>query len=70
MNFPLGIWDIGLLIALFATILVVTSEVLSSYSTKVTIRINKKRLKNAAILMAIAFSVTIALRIASMIIEI
>ena len=31
MNFPIGLWDISLLLAITAIILLITSELLSSY---------------------------------------
>ena len=67
MKFPLDFWTITLLIAAIAIILLVTSEMLSSYHGKVNILINKKRLRNAAIAAAIAFLTTAAMRVISLI---
>ena len=68
MKFSLDFWTITLLIAAIAIILLVTSEMLSSYHGKVNILINKKRLRNTAIAAAIAFLITAAMRIISLII--
>jgi hypothetical protein len=67
MIFPLGFWDVSLLTAITAIILLITSEMLSPYHGKVNIQINKKRLKNAATTFSIIFLATVALRIVSII---
>ena len=64
MNFPLGFWDISLLTAITAIILLITSEMLSPHYGKVNIPINKKRLKNAAIVFSAIFLAAVAIRIA------
>jgi hypothetical protein len=61
--FPLGFWDISLLTAITAIILLITSELLSPQYGKVNIKINKKRLKNAAITLSIMFLATVAIRV-------
>jgi hypothetical protein len=63
MMFPLDFWDISLLLAITAIILLITSEMLSSYYGKVNILINKKKLKNIAIITSILFLTTVAVRI-------
>jgi hypothetical protein len=68
MQFPLGFWDISLLLAITAIILLVTSELLSPYYGKTGIQINKKRLKNTALAFSILFLTTVAIRIISIII--
>jgi len=65
MMFPLGFWDISLLTAITAIILLITSELLSPQYGKVNIKINKKRLKNAAITLSIMFLATVAIRVIS-----
>lgn len=67
MTFPLGFWDISLLLAITAIILLITSELLSPYYGRVNILINKKRLKNTAIIVSILFLITVAVRIATII---
>ena len=65
--FPLTIWDVSLVLAVTAIVLLVTSEVLSPYYGAANLKINKKRLKNSAITTSILFLVTVAIRIATMI---
>ncbi|MGB9693951.1 MAG: hypothetical protein ACPLYF_03825 [Fervidobacterium sp.] len=67
MIFPLGFWDISLLTAITAIILLITSELLSPHYGKVNIKINKKRLKGAAITFSIIFLATVAIKIVSII---
>ena len=67
--FPLGIWDISLLLAVTAIILLITSELLSPYYGKVNLKINKTRLRNSALATSILFLVTVALRIISIILN-
>ena len=68
MSFPLDFWDISLLLAITAIILLITSEMLSPYHGKINIRINRKKLKNAAFAVSILFLATVAIRIISIII--
>ncbi len=70
MRFPLDFWDISLLLAITSIILLITSELLSPYYGKVNILVNKKRLKNAALIFSLLFLTTVALRIASIILNI
>jgi len=63
MTFPLGFWDISLLLAVTAITLLITSELLSPYYGKVNILISTKRLKNAALSVSILFLTTVAIRI-------
>lgn len=69
MNFPLNFWDISLLLAIIALILLVTSEMLSPYHGKVNVLINKKKLKNTSIAIAILFLFTVAIRVISILIS-
>jgi len=68
MSFPLNFWDISLLLAITAIILLITSEMLSPYHGKINIRVNRKKLKNAAFAVSILFLATVAIRIISIII--
>lgn len=68
MKFPLDFGTITLLLAAIALILLVSSEMLSSYHGGVNILINKKRLKNAAIGATVAFLITVVMRAISLII--
>jgi uncharacterized membrane protein len=65
MIFPLGVWELGLLFAVIALVLLVTSELLSPHHRKPNILINKKKLQNTAIFFSILFLATIAIRIIS-----
>jgi hypothetical protein len=67
--FPLGFWDISLLLAITAIILLITSELLSTYYGKVNILVNKKKLKNAAMVASTLFLATVAIRILSIILN-
>ena len=68
MNFPLTTDDASLLLAVTSLILLVTSELLSPYYGKINIRINRKRLRNAAIFFSIIFLATVGLKVANIII--
>ncbi|MGD0494769.1 MAG: hypothetical protein ABSB28_01860 [Candidatus Bathyarchaeia archaeon] len=67
MAFPLGLWDISLLLAVAAIILLITSELLSPYYGTANLKISRKRLRNSALATSILFLVTVAIRIASII---
>jgi len=66
-SFPLGPWDVSLVLAVTAIILLTTSEILSPYYGPANLKISKKRLKNAAMTTSILFLVTVVIRIATMI---
>lgn len=63
MTFPLGFWDISLLTAITAIILLITSAMLSPHYGKMSILVNRKKLKNAAIVVSTVFLTTVAMRI-------
>ena len=63
MNFPLSFWDISLLLAVTAIILLITSELVSPYYGKTNLIVNKKRLRNIALAVSILFLITVAIRI-------
>jgi hypothetical protein len=69
MDFPLGFWDISLWLAITAIILLVTSELISPYYGKTNLVVNKKRLRNAALAVSTLFLITVAVRIASIMIN-
>ncbi len=66
MSFPLGFSDISLWLAFAAIVLLITSEMVSLYYGKINIRIDRKRLRNVALLTAILFLATLAIRVADM----
>jgi hypothetical protein len=67
MMFPLGLWDVSLLTAITAIILLITLNMLSPYHGKVNILINRKRLKHTAMAFSLIFLATVALRIINII---
>ena len=67
MSFPLSFWDISLLLAVTAIILLITSELVSPYYGRTNLIINKKRLRNTALAFSIVFLITVAIRIFSII---
>ena len=69
MGFPLSFWDISLWLAITAIILLITSELISPYYGKTNLLINKKRLRNVAIIVSTLFLITVAIRIATVIIS-
>jgi len=69
MTFPLGFWDISLLLAITGIVLLITSELLSIQYGRTNLRLNRKRLKNAAITTSILFLATVAIRIITIIIN-
>jgi hypothetical protein len=62
MIFPVDVGDLSVLLAIIAIMLLVTSEVLSSYR-KSKVLFNTKRLMRAAIIFSILFLITIAVKI-------
>jgi len=69
MGFPLSFWDISLWLAITAIVLLITSELISPYYGKTNLLINKKRLRNVAIIVSTLFLITVAIRIATIIIS-
>jgi hypothetical protein len=67
MQIPLTFWDVSLVLAVGSITLLVVSELASPYYGQTNLLINVKRLKNAALIMAILFLLTVAVRIASII---
>ena len=70
LTLPLNLEDISLLLVITTIILLVTSEFLSPYNGRSNIRINKKRLRNAAITTSILFLATVGIRIITIIFKI
>ena len=68
MQFPLSLWEISLWLAVTATILLVTSELISPHYGKTNLLIEKKRLRNIALAISILFLTTVAIRIYEIII--
>lgn len=66
-SFPLSLLDTSLVLAVTAIVLLVTSEILSPYYGTVNLKINKKKLRNAALTTSILFLATVAIRIGTII---
>jgi hypothetical protein len=69
MVFPLNLSDLSLLLAVESIVLLVTSELLSPYYGAANLKINKKRLRHASILMSASFLATVAIRIADILLN-
>jgi len=63
VDFPLSLLDIGVWLAVTATILLITSELISPYYGKTNLLINKSRLRNVALTLGILFLIITAIRI-------
>jgi len=63
MQFPLTLWDISLLLAITAIVLLITSEMLSPYYGRINIQMSRKRLRNSALAFSALFIATVAIRI-------
>ncbi|MGA2767373.1 MAG: hypothetical protein ABSF24_03545 [Candidatus Bathyarchaeia archaeon] len=69
MDFPMSFWDMSLWLAITAIILLVTSELISSYYGKTNPPINENRLRNVALAVSTLFLATVAVRIVTIIIS-
>ena len=69
MDFPLYLSDISLLLAVESIVLLITSELISPYYGAVNLKISKKKLRNAAVAMSTLFLVTVATRIAGILLN-
>ena len=63
MEIPLNFWDISLWLAVTAIILLATAELISPYYGQLTLLIDKKKLRKAALVMGILFLITVAIRV-------
>ncbi len=57
------------MLALMSSTLIISSELLMHYYEKVEVRLNKKRLNQAAWLVSILFFATIALRVMALLVN-
>jgi accessory gene regulator protein AgrB len=69
MQIPLDFWNVSLWLAVTAIILLITAQLAAAYDGPATLLIEKKRLKNAALLMGMLFLITVAMRIYGIITE-
>lgn len=63
MVFPMNFWEISLLLAVMAVVLLITSEMLSPKYGRVNIFIDKRRLKTVAVFISVLFLATVAIAI-------
>jgi len=63
MLFPLTFWDISLWLAVTAIILLATSELISPHYGQTSLIIEKRRLRQAALILGILFMITVIVRI-------
>jgi len=63
MPIPLSFWDFSLWLAVVAIIFLATTEIISSYYGEATIFIEKKRLRTAALILALLYIFIVALRV-------
>lgn len=68
MQVPLSFWDFSLWLAVTAIILLVTSELISSYYGKTNLLVERKKLRNVAFTISILFLITVIIRIYEIII--
>ena len=59
MSFPFGIWDLSLFTAIMSIILLSATALLSSQSRRIGVLINKRKLRNTAILVSLLFLATV-----------
>jgi len=69
MQFPLTFWDISLWLAIIAIILLATAELISPYYGRTNLIIEKRRMRQAALLLGILFMTTVIIRIYAIIIS-
>ena len=67
MSFPLSFSDVSLWLAFAAIILLITSEMVSFYYGRINVQIDRKRLRNVALIVSILFLATIVVRITNMV---
>lgn len=66
MEFPLSFWDISLVLAVEAIVLLITSELVSPYYGRTNLAIEKKVLRRTALMFLFAFLFTILVRVYEM----
>jgi hypothetical protein len=63
MEFPLTFWDISLWLAITAIILLATAELISPYYGRISLIIEKRRLRQVASIIGILFIIIVIIRI-------
>ena len=67
MHFPLTFNDVSLWLAVTSIILLITSELISPHYGRTNLLINKKLLRNTALILGTLFLLTVAIRIITII---
>jgi len=67
MQFPLTFNDVSLWLAVTSIILLITSELISPHYGRTNLLINKKLLRNTALILGTLFLLTVAIRIITII---
>ena len=63
MQIPLDFWNISLWLAITATILLITAQLLTAYDGQATLLLDQKKLKTTAAITGLLFLATVAIRI-------
>jgi len=69
MIFALDLAELSILLAVTSIILFITSELISPYNRRISIFINRKRLRRAAIIFSVFFMATVGIKIFEIILE-
>lgn len=59
------VWQLSVLLAIVSSTLIIVSELLSAYYGSVNVRVNRKRLNQAAAITTVLFFVTMIFRVTS-----
>lgn len=65
----IDIGDLSILFAVTAIVLLVTSELISPYNRRITILLNRKRLRRVAIMFSIFFLVTVGMKVLEIVVQ-
>ena len=63
MSFPLTFWDISLWLAVTAIILLATSELISPHYGRTSLVIEKRQIRQAALVLGTLFLITVLIRV-------
>jgi len=63
MQIPIDFWSASLWLAVTAIILLITAQLASAYDGPATLIIDKRRLRNTALIIGALFLATVAIRI-------
>jgi hypothetical protein len=63
MTLAFGMGELSTLLAVMAIMLLVASQLFSSYSRRTTLLLNRKRLRSIAIVFSVLFLITVGIRL-------